>query len=145
MNNIYTLGSLLEELKVQPPKFETGQFFEVIKSIYPGEEVSSDNKNFIIEGIKLTIPLAISSKSKKQFKKDNSPFFQFSKDNTRGDFLEIIETDGLTAKCINRSLKEDIQNKYYISDNVQYITISFNEVLDSTVRRVYRGIKKYII
>jgi len=140
----YTLGSLLEELKAQPPKLEKGQFFEVLKSIYPSDKVFAENKNIIIEGQKLTIPLAMSQKAKRQFKKDNSPFFSFSKDNTRGDFLEIVETDGKTAKCINKSINEEIQAKFYINDDVRYITITVNEILDNTVKRVYRGIKKYI-
>ena len=140
----YTLGSLLEELKAQPPKMEVGQYFEVLKSIYPSDKILSENKNVIIEGQKLTLPLAISQKAKRQFKKDKSPFFSFSKDNTRGDFLEIVETDGKTAKCINKSLNEEIQEKFYINDEIRYITITVNEILDNTVKRVYRGIKKYI-
>ena len=140
----YTLGRLLEELKEQTPKFEAGQFFEVLKSIYPSGDVLSENKNVMIEGKKLTLPMASSQKSKRQFEKDKSPFFSFSKDNTRGDFLEIVETDGYTAKCINRSINDAIQEKFYINDEVRNITISFNDVLDNTVKRVYRGIKKYI-
>jgi len=140
----YTLGSLLEELKAQPPKMEVGQYFEVLKSIYPSDKVLSENKNITIEGSRLTLPLAVSYKSKRQFEKDKSPFFSFSKDNTRGDFLEVIETDGKTAKCINRSLNEEIQAKFYINDDVRYITITLNDIIDNTVKRVYRGIKKYI-
>jgi hypothetical protein len=140
----YTLGSLLEELKAQPPKMEIGQYFEVLKSIYPSDKVLSENKNITIEGNRFTLPLAVSYKSKRQFEKDKSPFFSFSKDNTRGDFLEVIETDGKTAKCINRSLNEEIQAKFYINDDVRYITITLNDIIDNTVKRVYRGIKKYI-
>lgn len=144
MDKTYTLGALLEELKEQTPKFEVGQFFETTKSIYPSSEVLSENKNFTFEEKKLTIPLASSQKSKRQFKKDNSPFLGFSKDNTRGDFLEIVETDGHTAKCVNRSINEEIQQQFYVNDEVRYISLTFNEVLDGTVKRVYRGIKKYI-
>lgn len=140
----YTLGNLLDEIKAQPPKMEVGQYFEVLKSIYPNEAISPDKKNIIIEGTRLTLPLASSQKAKRQFKKDKSPFSGFSKDNTRGDFLEIIETDGRTAKCINRSINKEIKEKYYINEEMQYITITFNEILDNTVKRVYRGIKKYI-
>jgi hypothetical protein len=144
MDKMYTLGGLLEELKQQTPKFEVGQFYEVLKSIYPNGDVLTEHKNIIIEGKKLTLPLACSQKAKRQFKKDKSPFFNFSKDNTRGDFLEIVETDGYTAKCINRSLDNEIQSKYYINEDMQYFNVSFHDVLDSTVKRVYRGIKKYI-
>jgi len=144
MDKLYTLGTLLEELKKQTPKFEVGQFFEVQKSIYPSSSISKEDKNILIEGVILTIPMACSHKAKRQFEKDKSPFFNFAKDNTRGDFLEIIETDGYSAKCINRSINEEIQKKYYINEKIKYITITFNDVLDNTVKRVYRGIKKYI-
>ena len=140
----YTLGRLLEELKEQTPNFEVGQFFEVLKSIYPSSDVMSEDKNILIEGKRLTLPMSSSQKSKRQFEKDKSPFFSFSKDNTRGDFLEIVETDGFTAKCVNRSLNDTIQEKFYINDEVRNISISFNDILDNTVKRVYRGIKKYI-
>jgi len=144
MDKVYTLGSLLEELKEQTPKFEVGQFLEVQKSIYPTTKVFKEFKNILIEEKEYTLPLAASHKGKRQFKKDNSPFFNFSKDNTRGDFLEIIETDGNTAKCINRSLKEEIQQRYYINEDMKYIQITFDHVVDNTIKRVYRGIKKYI-
>jgi len=141
---IYTLGKLLDEIKAQTPKFEKGQFFETLKSVYPSAKISNDVKNIIIEGKQVTIPLACSSKAKRQFKKDNSLFFEFSKDNSRGDFLEIVETDGYTAKCINRSIKDDIREKYYMEEDIKYITITFNDILDNTVKRVYRGIKNFI-
>ena len=144
MDKVYTLGALLEELKEQTPKFEVGQFFEVQKSIYPSASIDKSNKNVLIEGQVLTLPMACSQKAKRQFKKDKSPFFNFSKDNTRGDFLEIIETDGHNALCVNRSINKEIQKKYYINEEIKYITISFDDVLDSTIKRVYRGIKKYI-
>jgi hypothetical protein len=144
MDKVYTLGALLEELKEQTPKFEVGQFLEVQKSIYPTSKIFKEFKNILIEGGEYTLPLATSQKAKRQFKKDKSPFFNFSKDNTRGDFLEIIETDGSTAKCINRSLKDEIQQRYYINEDMKYIQITFEDVIDNTIKRVYRGIKKYI-
>jgi len=144
MSKLYTLGALLEELKEQTPKLETGTFFETLKSIYPTDKIINEDKHYIFEGRKLTIPLSCSQKSKRQFEKDNSPFLEFSKDNTRGDFLEVIETDGYTAKCINRSITEEIQKKYYNKDEIRYISISLHDIFDGTIKRVYRGISKYI-
>lgn len=141
----YTLYELLEEIKNQTPKLEKGQFFEVLKSIYPDSSINEDIKNFTFEnGKKATKPLACSSKAKKEFLKDNSPFYEFFKDNTRGDFLEIIETDGYNAVCINRSLKDNIVNKYYGDDALRMIHIKFDDIVSGVVKRVYRGINKYI-
>lgn len=142
----YTLGKLLEELKIETPKLEKGIYIEVLKSMYPDDNVKKDKKNFLFEGNEgeVTIPLACSSKDKKMFKKHNSPFFEFFKDNTRGDFLEILETDGYTAKCINRSIKEDFQEKYYNTEEMKIINISYEDILNGSIKKVYRGIKKHI-
>lgn len=138
----YTLKELLDEIKEQTPKLEKGIYLEVLKSIYPTGDVSNELKNVIIEEKELTLPLACSSKAKKQFKKDKCVFFEFFKDNIRGDFLEIIETDGYNAKCVNRSIKEEYYNKYY--KDLQIINIKFDDIVNGTVKRVYRGINKYI-
>ena len=143
MSKIYTLSSLLEEVKNQTPKIEVGQFFEVHKSIYPDVSIG-ENKNLSIdEETKATKPLACSSKAKREFKRDNSPFYYFFKDNKRGDFLEVVETDGYQAKCINRSIKEDILEKHYKGD-MKFVSVKFEDLISGNVKRVYRGIKKYI-
>lgn len=145
MSKIYTLNELLEEVRSQTPKFEKGQFFEVLKSIYPDVSIGEDIKNISIgENAKATKPLACSSKAKREFGKDKSPFYYFFKDNTRGDFLEIVETDGFSAKCVNRSIKQKVLEEHYSDDEMKYITIKFEDILNSNVKRVYRGIKKYI-
>lgn len=141
----YTLCKLLEEIKSQTPKFEKGQFFEVLKSMYPDVSVMEDLKNVSFEeGKRVTKPLACSSRSKKEFKKDNSPFYEFFKDNTRGDFLEIIETDGYEAVCINRTLNDETVQEHYADKSMRHINIKFEDIIIGNVKRVYRGINKYI-
>lgn len=145
MSKKYTLFELLEEIKKQTPKFEKGQYFEVLKSIYPDMSIGENVKNIVIEeGKKVTKPLACSSKAKKEFEKDKSLFCEFFKDNTRGDFLEIVETDGYNAVCINKSLKEEIVDKFYTNKSIRFINIKFEDVVIGNVKRVYRGINKYI-
>lgn len=145
MNKRYTLNELLEEVRSQHPRFEKGQYFEVLKSIYPDVSIGENVKNISIgENARATKPLACSSKAKREFKKDKSPFWKFFKENTRGDFLEIVETDGISATCINRSIKEQILDEHYSDDDMRYIRITFDDVINSNVKRVYRGIKKYI-
>lgn len=145
MSKRYTLYELLEEIKKQTPEFEKGQFFEVLKSLYPDVSIGENVKNFSFDEYKkATKPLACSSRAKKEFKKDNSPFYEFFKDNTRGDFLEIIETDGYNAVCINRSLKDETIQEHYNNKSMRYITIKFEDIVVGNVKRVYRGINKYI-
>lgn len=145
MSKKYTLNELLEEVRSQTPKFEKGNYFEVLKSIYPNVSIGDEIKNISIgENAKATKPLACSSKAKKEFRKDKSPFYDFFKDNTRGDFLEIVETDGFTATCINRSIKEKVLREHYSDDLIRKITITFEDILNGNVKRVYRGINKYI-
>ena len=140
-----TLGSFLEEIKKEMSvSFETGQFFEVMKSIYPNEKVNESVKNFILDDQRMTIPLAVSQKAKKEFKKDNSPLYEFSKENSRGDLLEVVKVIGNRAKCVNRSLKEDIYSKYYGKEEMKYVIIEADDILNGTLKRVYRGIKKFI-
>ncbi|MFW6281271.1 MAG: hypothetical protein ACOC1O_00540 [bacterium] len=140
---MYTLGKLLDEIKEGTPKIEVGQYYEVLKSIYPKASVKNKDKNIMLEEKRVTLPLACSSKAKREFKKDKSPFYEFFKDNTRGDFLEVIKINEGKALCINRSLKEDIREEKY-PESLKYITISFDDVMNGTIKRVYRGIKKYI-
>lgn len=142
--DVYTLNSLLEELKKETPKMNKGEYLEVLKSIYPSDNIGGSRKNIELpEGRKATLPMACSGKAKREFKKHNPHFFRMFKDNTRGDFLEIIETDGYTSKCINRSIKDEYLKEYYDED-MRIITIEFEDILNNSVKKVYRGIKKYI-
>jgi len=140
----YTLRELLEEIKEQTPKFEKGQFLEVLKSIYPDVSIGDSLKNISTNDKKATKPLACSSRDKKEFQKNKSVFYEFFKDNTRGDFLEIVETDGFDSICINRSLKDEIINEHYNNDPMRLIKIKFEDTVIGNVKRVYRGISKYI-
>lgn len=145
MSKKYTLNQLLEEVRTQTPKFEVGQYFEVLKSIYPDVSIGEEIKNISTnDNKKATKPLACSSKAKREFKKDNTLFWEFFKDNTRGDFLEIVETDGYTAICANKSIKQEILEEHYKDKSMRRIDIKFEDIMNGNVKRVYRGIKKYI-
>lgn len=144
MRKSYTLKELLAEIKSEKTGFEVGHFYEVKKSYYPNSRIKKDVKNIIVEGKEVTLPLACSSKSKRGFSKDGMLFETFFKNITRGDFLKIIETDGIKATCVNKSLKEDIFGEYY-NEELKHIIISHEDILSGCVKRVYRGINKYIL
>ena len=52
----------------------------------------------------------------------------------------MIETDGRKAKCINLSLREEIRDEFYKDE---YITISFEDIVNGTIKQVKRKIDKY--
>jgi len=139
--SVYTLRTLLEELKQKIPQFEKGQIFETIKSIYPSSEVSKEKKNIVLEGRTLTKPLALSRKDKSALIKEQSDLVGFFKNLSRGDFLMVTEIDGNNAKCINLSLNEETIGKYYKDEK---ITLALEDLANGTVRLYRRKISKFV-
>ena len=140
----HTLSTLLEELKKSTPLFEVDQFFETIKSIYPTEVANKRHKNIILEGKEVTKPLAVSRKGKRNFRNDKSPFAEFFKDFQKGDFLKVVEVYEGYALCMNCSLKSSILEKYYNDEETRLIRIVTEDVINGTLKRVFRGVGKYI-
>jgi len=140
MTNNYTLQSLLDELKENISPFKEGMIFETIKSIYPDSKVSKMNKNILINGKRVTKPLASNRKAKNQFVKENSVIKDFFSEMTRGDFLKVVKIENKVAKCINMSLKEDIVNKYYLNE---VIDIDLNMIVDGYVKQYKRKVDKF--
>ncbi len=141
--SIYTINTLLEELKERFPRFEKDQVFEIIKSVYPDSSIPKENRNISFNGKVFTKPLAVSRRDKTILIKENSKMINFFKNLSRGDFIKVIETDGNIAKCVNLSLKEDVKNKYY-NDNVSYVMLTFEDIANGTVRQFKRKVDKYI-
>lgn len=141
--SIYTIRSLLEELKEKFPKFEENQIFETLKSIYPNEKVDKSKKNITIEGKTFTKPLATNRKDKNNLLKEGSVLANFFKNTSRGDFLRVVKTDGEKAKCINLSLLEEIKERFY-SDEESLINLSIEDLANGTVKPFKRKVDKYI-
>lgn len=137
----YTLRLLLEDLKKDLPAFKVGQVYEVLKSFYPTVTTKRDKKNIVLEGVEMTKPLAVNKKAKELFLKDKSPLCEFYKDFKRGDYIEVIKIENGKAYCINRTLKEDILEKYYAE---QYIEIDYEDILNGAIRQVKRNAKKIL-
>lgn len=139
-----TLGQLLEEVKQNTPKIEVGQYFETLKTFFPSKELSEEAALISYKGKKATKPLATSLKNKKEYVKDNHPFKDFYKDYSKGDILEVVEIKDNKIKCVNQSIKDSIIKEHYNTPEMKYIYISFNDILNGNIKRVYRGIKKII-
>lgn len=137
----YTIRSLLEELKKRYPKFEKGQIFETLKSIYPDSKIPKERKNIILETVAFTKPLALSRKDKSLLIKEESKMVGFFKNLSKGDFLKAVEVEDSVAKCINLSLTEEVAKKYYKDDK---IPITINEIANGTVRIFKRKVNKYL-
>jgi hypothetical protein len=137
----YTLRTLLEELKERLPKFEKGQIFETLKSIYPDSNTPKEKKNIVLEGMTFTKPLALSRKDKASLIKEESLMVGFFKNLSRGDFLKVIEVNGSCAKCINVSLVESVVNRFYKEDRIM---LSINELANGTARLFRRKVSKYL-
>jgi len=139
--SIHTINSLLEELKEKFPHFEKNQIFETLKSVYPDSSIPKEQRNISFGGKFFTKPLAASRRDKMNFVKEKSDIVGFFKNTTRGDFIQVVETNGKTAKCINLSLNEDIRSKYYRDS---YINIGFEDIANGTVKPFRRKVDKYI-
>ena len=141
--SIYTINSLLEELKDKFPRFEKNQIFEIIKSVYPDSSIPKDKRNISFDGKVFTKPLAVSRRDKAVFIKENNKMTSFFKNLSRGDFIQVVETDGKAAKCINLSLREDVKQKYY-KDEGSFIKLTFEDIANGTVRPFKKKVDKYI-
>jgi hypothetical protein len=139
----YTINTLLEELKERFPRFEKNQIFEIVKSVYPDSSIPKEKRNISFNGKVFTKPLGVSRRDKSVLVKENDKMTSFFKNLSRGDFIQVAETDGQTAKCVNLSLKEDVKQKYY-NDDVSCITLTFEDVANGTVRQFKRKVDKYI-
>lgn len=134
-----TLREILEEARKNLPEFKKGQYFEILKSIYPVNE-NKENRNIVVNGRLLTKPSAVDKKTKREFIKHNSPLKDFFNNKTKGDIVQVIEVNNDTAKCINLNLNEEIKEKYYKN---HFIFLSYEDIINGTIKQVKRNVEKY--
>lgn len=134
---IYSFSSLLEEVKQDYTSIKEQQIYETLKPFY----CLSKDRHIVVDGKKITKPLAVSKKNKNTFKRDGSPLAEFYNDNKKGDFLKVLEVKDGIGKCVNMSLKEDIKDKYY---KEEFIYLTIENVILGDVKLVQRGASKYI-
>ena len=139
----HTIRTLLIELKEKFPSFEKNQIFETLKSIYPSDEISKNKKNITYDNKTFTKPLAVNRKDKTAMKRHDNSLVAFFKNVTRGDFLQVVETDGKIAKCINLTLEENIKKRFY-NDDESRVKITLEDLANGTVKPFRRKVDKYL-
>jgi len=144
MDKRKTLKGLLEEAKKEMCEVEIGQVYETMNSIYPDEHVLPFEKNIVVDDVRMTLPLACSSRAKKGFKKTGSSLNEMFKDGLKGDYLLVEKIVGEKVFCKNISITEDCYNRYYKVPNMRKIEINKNDIAKGNVKRVYRGFKNHL-
>ncbi len=138
--SLYTIQTLLDELKENLPAFKKGLIFETHKSIFPVAETSKEKRNITFREVSFTKPLACNKKDKEKYIKENSPAANLFQEVTRGDFLIIEKIENSVAYCKNLSLKEDIVQRFYKDE---LIPITHNDVVTCKVKIYRRKIAKF--
>lgn len=139
-----TLQDLLEEAKEKISEVEKGQVYETLNSIYPDDSVSPFEKNVVINDVRMTLPLASSSRAKKEFRKNGSSLYEIFKDGIKGDYLLVEEVQKDKVICKNISISDDSFGKYYKSPSMKKVVISKEDIVKGNVKRVYRGYKNHL-
>jgi hypothetical protein len=92
----------------------------------------------------MTLPLASSSRAKREFKKNGSSLKTLFKEGIKGDYLLVEKVEGENIICKNMSISEDYFEKYYKSPSMQQVIITKEDIATGNVKRVYRGFKNHL-
>lgn len=137
-----TLENALSEVKEKMSQIEVGQVFEVLKPLYPKEDVPPEIKNITIGNNRMTLPLALSGKAKRDLHKTGSFFRSFFEDSKKGDFLLVTKLKDDCFVCKNISISPDKYKKYYEKHpEISDIVLSKDDVAFGNIKRIYRGLK----
>jgi hypothetical protein len=109
-----TLNEIMNSLKKEVPIIEDGDILETFSTIYPDYSIKRKEKNVIIEGTEMTVPLAASQSAKDMMKKDGSTLLKIYKDVNRGDILKVKKIEGNKITVENSSLKEEFRKDFVI-------------------------------
>ena len=145
MSRNKALEEILIKARNEVPRLSEGQVFETMTSIYPNEKISPNLKNVIEGEVRLTLPKASCSKSKRQFRKKGGLLGNLFKEGIKGDFLvieKIVDED--TFYCKNISILEDVSDKYYSDKQMKYIRFTRDDIVQNNIKRVYRGFKPHM-
>jgi len=109
-----TIKKILTKLSQNIPIAEIGDILETQKTIFPEASIPREDKNIIIDGMEVTMPLACSRLWKNMLLKEESNLCQIYKEFDRGDILRIKKV--LKAEVIveNLSIEEEFRRDFKI-------------------------------
>jgi len=117
-----TINDILKKINNEIEIVSPGDMLETYKTQF----VLKKN-NYIIDGIRMTVPSASSQQWKKILIKEKSPLLKVFKDITRGDVLVVEKIEKNKVYVRNISLKDEYSNPFVI-DKIQILKKEFNVI-----------------
>ena len=124
-NSRNTINNILERLSKDIPIATENDIAEVIRTQYPSCEIPRGERNIVLEGMEMTVPLCTSQETKKMLIRDRSPLLEIYKDLDRGDILVIKEAGDNELLVTNLSIKEEYRKPFKI-EKLDIVKGNFN-------------------
>jgi hypothetical protein len=117
-----TINDILKKINNEIEIVSPGDMLETYKT-----QFILKKNNYIIDGIRMTVPSASSQQWKKILIKEKSPLLKVFKDITRGDVLVVEKIEKNKVYVRNISLKDEYSNPFVI-DKIQILKKEFNVI-----------------
>lgn len=127
MDSRNSISKILNRLENEMPLVEEGDIIETIKTIYPSSKIPKEERNIILEGIEMTMPMASSRESKLLLEREKSRLLEVYKDIDRGDILIVKEIHPNKIIVENCSVKDEYKKDFEI-EKLDIIKGNFNVV-----------------
>lgn len=127
MDSRNSISKILNRLENEMPLVEEGDIIETIKTIYPSSKIPKEERNIILEGIEMTMPMASSKESKLLLEREKSKLLEVYKDIDRGDILIVKKIHPNKIIVENCSVKDEYKKDFEI-EKLDIIKGNFNVV-----------------
>ena len=117
-----TINDILKKINSEIEIVSPGDMLETCKT-----QFILRKNNYVIDGIRMTVPSASSQQWKKILIKEKSPLLKAFKDITRGDVLVVEKIEKNKVYVKNISLKDEYSNPFVI-DKLQILKKEFNVI-----------------
>ena len=117
-----TINEILKSLDTQIEIVKVGDLLETYKT-----QFIIKKNNYVIKGIKMTVPTASSKQYKNFLIKEKSPLLEVFKDLSRGDVLVVQKIEKNKIYVKNTSLKDEYSNSFII-DKYQILKKEFKVI-----------------
>lgn len=109
-----TIRKILNKISRDIPIAEEGDILETQKTIFPDGSIPREDKNIIVDGMEMTMPLACSKLWKNMLLKEKSSLCQVYKEFDRGDILRIKRIEKAKVVVENLSIEEEFRKEFKI-------------------------------